>query len=86
LPKENPLVDVRIGVTQTPREIEVELADGTNPDALVQQIEEALSGHSVLWLTDRRGRRVGVPAEKVAYVELNTGSEDRRVGFGASVR
>jgi len=86
LPKENPLVDVRIGVTHTPKEIEVELADGVNPDALVQQIEQALSGQSVLWLTDRRGRRVGVPADRVAYIELNTSSEDRRVGFGAAVR
>jgi hypothetical protein len=86
LPKENALVDVRIGVTHTPKEIEVELADGTSPDAVVQQIEQALSGHSVLWLTDRRGRRVGIPAATVAYIELNTASEDRRVGFGAAVR
>src|SRR5215831_8978221 len=77
-PKENPPVDVRIGVTHTPKEIEVELADGTNPDALVQHIEQALSGQSVLWLTDRRGRRVGIPAATVAYIELNTASEDRR--------
>jgi hypothetical protein len=81
-----PLVDVRIGVTHTPKEIEVELADGTDPDTLQQQIEQALSGQSVLWLTDRRGRRVGIPAATVAYVELNTSTEDRRVGFGAAVR
>ena len=55
-------MDVRIGVTHTPKEIEVELADGTSPDAVVHQIEQALSGQSVLWLTDRRGRRVGIPA------------------------
>ncbi len=79
-------MDVRIGVTHTPKEIEVELADGTSPDAVVHQIEQALSGQSVLWFTDRRGRRVGIPAATVAYVELNTGSEDRRVGFGAAVR
>ena len=70
LPKENALVDVRIGVTHTPKEIEVELADGTSPDAVVHQIEQALSGQSVLWLTDRRGRRVGIPAATVAYIEL----------------
>ena len=29
-------MDVRIGVTQTPKEIEVELADGTDADALVR--------------------------------------------------
>jgi Protein of unknown function (DUF3107) len=79
-------VDVRIGVTHTPKEIEVELVEGTDPDAIVAQIEEALGGTGLLWLTDRRGRRVGVPAARVAYVELNTGSEDRRVGFGAAVR
>jgi Protein of unknown function (DUF3107) len=79
-------VDVRIGVTHTPKEIEVELAEGTTADALASQIEEALKGGGVLWLTDRRGRRVCVPADRVAYVELNTTSEDRRVGFGAAVR
>ncbi len=79
-------MDVRIGVTHTPKEIEVELAEGTNADDLAAQIEEALAGGGVLWLTDRRGRRVGVPSDRVAYVELNASSEDRRVGFGAGVR
>jgi len=79
-------VDVRIGVIQTPKEIEVELGDGASADGVAAQIEEALAGGGVLWLTDRRGRRVGVPAERVAYVELNTGSDDRRVGFGSAVR
>jgi hypothetical protein len=79
-------VEVRIGVTHTPKEIEVELADGTDVDGVIQQIEQALSGQSVLWLTDRRGRRVGVPAATVAYIELNTATEERRVGFGATVR
>ena len=80
-------MDVRIGVTQTPKEIEVELAEGTDADGLVAQIEKALATEQgVLWLTDRRGRRVGIPAAQVAYVELNTGTDDRRVGFGAGVR
>ena len=56
-------MDVRIGVTHTPKEIEVELAEGTDPIALTTQIEEALASEKgVLWLTDRRGRRVGVPS------------------------
>jgi hypothetical protein len=75
-------VDVRIGVTYTPKEIELELGDDADRDQLVKQIEEALSGEGVLWLTDRRGRSVGVPAAKVAYVEISTAHEDRRVGFG----
>jgi hypothetical protein len=80
-------LDVRIGVTYTPKEIEVELSDDTDRDQLIKTVEEAVSADSkVLWLTDRRGRRVGIPAATVAYIELNTGSEDRRVGFGAAVR
>lgn len=80
-------MDVRIGVTQSPREIEVELAEGTDADALAAQIEQAMgSDGGVLWLTDRRGRRVGVPSSKIAYVEFNVSSDERRVGFGAAVR
>jgi hypothetical protein len=77
-------VDVRIGVTQVPREIEVELADDTDVEKLTASIESSLaSAEGVLWLTDRRGRRVGVPAGKLAYVEFNVTGDERRVGFGA---
>jgi len=80
-------VDVRIGVTQTPKEIEVEMPEGTDADALTTQIEQSLTAEKgVLWLTDRRGRRVGVPSDRIAYVEVNATSDDRRVGFGAGVR
>jgi hypothetical protein len=76
-------VDVRIGVTYTPKEIEVDLGDDADGDELVKLVEEAMAGEgSVLWLKDRRGRRVGVPASKLAYVEIG-GYEERRVGFGA---
>ena len=80
-------MDVRIGVVQSPKEIEVELAEGTDTDAVTAQIEEALRAESgVLWLTDRRGRTVGIPSARIAYVEVNATSDERRVGFGAAVR
>lgn len=80
-------MDVRIGITQTPKELEVELADDTDVAKLTDQIEESLgSGAGVLWLTDRRGRRVAVPAAKVAYVELGSADDERRVGFGSGIR
>ena len=76
-------MDVRIGVTQTPREIEIELGDDADGDKLVKDVEAALGkGSTVLWVTDRKGRRVGIPAEKIAYVEIGTPSDERRVGFG----
>ena len=76
-------MDVRIGIVQTAKELEVELSEDTDRDALLRQVEEALTGDAVLWLTDRRGRRVGVPVARVAYVEVGAPSPDRRVGFGA---
>jgi hypothetical protein len=78
------LVDIRIGVIHTAKEIEVELADDSDRDKLMDDIDSTLGRpDSVLWLTDRRGRRVGVPVSRVAYVEMGAASEDRRVGFGA---
>jgi hypothetical protein len=80
-------VDVRIGVLQSPRELEIELPDGTDPDTITAQLKDALADASgVLWLTDRRGRKVGVPGARIAYVEVNSGAEERRVGFGSAVR
>src|SRR5580698_7641235 len=77
-------VDVRIGITQTPKELEVEMPDDADRDTVVAEIEKLLkTGDGVLWLTDRKGRRVGVPVVKVAYVEVGAPSSERRVGFGA---
>jgi hypothetical protein len=77
-------VDVRIGITHSPKEIEVEMPDDVDGDKVVADIEKLLkTGDGVLWLTDRKGRRVGVPVVKVAYVEVGAPASDRRVGFGA---
>ena len=65
------------------KEIEVELTDDANRDELIAKVEAALSSDTVLWLTDRKGRRVGIPAARVAYVEVGVPASERRVGFGA---
>ena len=80
-------MDIRIGVTQSPRELEIELPEGADAEKLAAEIEDTLASEKgMLWLTDRRGRRVGVPAAKVAYVELDSSHDERRVGFGATVK
>jgi hypothetical protein len=77
-------LDVRIGVTYTPKEIEVEVSDDTDRDQLIATIEDAVSTEGrVLWLTDKRGRKVGVPSSKLAYVEIGAENAERRVGFSA---
>jgi hypothetical protein len=75
---------VRIGVVFSSKEIEVEMADDTEHESIVRDVEAALGdGGSVLWLVDRKGRRVGVAADKIAYVELGAEAGERRVGFAA---
>ncbi|MFN8018107.1 MAG: DUF3107 domain-containing protein [Acidimicrobiales bacterium] len=75
-------MDIRIGVSQTAKEIDVELPEGTDADALKAQIDEAIKEGSTLWLTDRKGRQVGIPAEKIAYLEIGRPDDGRRIGFG----
>jgi hypothetical protein len=75
-------VDVRIGVTQAPRELTVEVPDDERND-LRGKVEAALGGASdVLWITDKRGREIGIPAAKIAYIEIGNADGDRRIGFG----
>ena len=77
-------MDVRIGIVQSIKELEVDLGDDSEREAVMSQIEESLSKpEGVLWLTDRRGRRVAVPVAKIAYVEVGAPASERRVGFGA---
>ena len=76
-------MEIRIGVTQTPKEIEVEL-DDENSASVRSQVETALASEAgMLWLTDRRGRTVGIPSAKIAYVDISP-QEERRVGFSPS--
>ena len=75
-------MDVRIGVTYSPREIELQMADDADRGELKGKVEAVLgSGEGVLWLQDRKGREVGVPADKITYVELGSATEARPMGF-----
>ncbi len=76
-------MDVRIGVSQAPRELNVELPDDTDRDELQASANAALAGDvDTLWLTDRRGRLVGVPSARIAYIEIGSADTERRIGFG----
>lgn len=75
-------MDVRIGVSQTAKEIEVELPDGADAEAIKADLAKAVLDGTTFWITDRKGRQVGVVAEKVAYVEIGVPDATRRIGFG----
>jgi hypothetical protein len=74
-------MEVRIGVIHTPKELTLDLGDSVE-DAL-KMIDKALkSGDALVWLTDAKGRRVGVALEKLAYIEIESEEGSKRVGFG----
>ena len=77
-------MDVKIGVTYSPKEIDLEMADDIDRSNLLSEIEEALKDDDrVLWLTDRRGRQVAIPSNKVAYIEIGSPEDSHRIGFGS---
>ena len=74
-------MDVKIGVQHAARELVLESTQSA--DEITEAVSAALTGESrILALTDQGGRRVVVPSDKLAYVEIGE-PEARQVGFGA---
>lgn len=74
-------MEVKIGITDAPREVTVNVTDSA--DDLIAALKSAAQDDNGLFeVTDGKGRRVVVPAARVAYLDL--GAPDARpVGFGA---
>lgn len=73
------MLDVRIGVTDIARELVV--SSSATPDAIEKLVEAAFKDpKSTLSLVDEKGKRVLIPASKIAYVEIAP-ADSRRVGF-----
>ena len=74
-------MEVKIGVQFAPRELVLE--SNQSPEEVEKAVADALKADlGVLTLQDEKGRRVLVPADKLAYVEIAE-AETRKVGFGA---
>jgi hypothetical protein len=74
-------MEVRIGVKGAPREIVLD--SNQSAEDIEKAVDTALKdGAATVTLTDDKGRRVIVAADKLAYVEIAE-SEGRKVGFGS---
>ena len=71
-------MEVKIGVIHASRELTIDTT--LEAGDLEEQVRSALSSGGVLSLADAKGRRVVVPVEKLAYVEITT-STVGQVGF-----
>ena len=72
-------MEVKIGVQYAARELVVESAQ--TPAEVEKAVTDALDSSSkLLTLVDEKGRRIIVPVDKLAYVEIAEASS-RPVGF-----
>ncbi|AJE42387.1 MULTISPECIES: DUF3107 domain-containing protein [Streptomyces] len=73
-------MEVKIGVQHAPREIVLE--SGQTAEEVERLVGEALGGKSpLLSLVDEHGRKLLVPSDRLAYVEIGE-TAPRKVGFG----
>jgi hypothetical protein len=71
-------MEVKIGVINASRELTVDTT--LDAGAVEEHVRAALADGGVFSLADAKGRRVVVPVEKLAYVEITT-STVGQVGF-----
>ena len=71
---------VRIGIADSTKVVELDVTDAKEFES---GFEESLaSGDALVWVEDSKKRRVGIPASRVSYVEIETDDAKHNVGFG----
>ena len=73
-------MEVKIGVQHSPRELVID--SPKTPDEIAAEVSKAMTSakDGLLTLVDERGRRIVVPTDRIAYVEIAE-ADSRRVGF-----
>ena len=71
-------MEVKIGVQHAPREVVLET--NATLDEVEKQVSDAVKNQGTLAIDDVRGRRILVPGDKIAYVEIGGGVAGQ-VGF-----
>ena len=71
-------MEVKIGVQHAPREVVLETNESR--DDVEKQVNDAVKNGGTLAIDDNRGRRILVPGDKIAYVEIGGGVAGQ-VGF-----
>ncbi len=64
-------MEVKIGVQHAPREVVLDTNESV--DDVEKQVTNAVVSKGTLVIDDARGRKVVVPGDKIAYVEIGGG-------------
>lgn len=70
---------VKIGVADAAKLVELEVEDVA---AFQETIDEALTAGGMAWFTDTKGRDIGIPSSRIAFVEVESTDAMKTVGFG----
>ena len=79
-------MDIRIGIVQSMKELDVELPDDADRFKVMKEVEKGPHGRRRKVLVARLIAKVAAwacPTAPIAYVELGTPASERVVGFGA---
>lgn len=71
-------MEIKIGVQHATRELTLESDEAA--ETVEKAVADAVASGTLLVLTDSKGRRTVVPADKLAYVEIG-GGVSGQVGF-----
>jgi hypothetical protein len=75
-------VKVRIGIADTSKVVELDVDDAGK---FRKEVERALAEDGMAWFNDSKGRDVGIPAARIAFVEIEGADGDHAVGFAPAV-
>ena len=70
---------VKVGIAESSRVVEMEINDVESFEKMLEG--EFGAGPGLIWFEDTKHRRIGVPKDRIAFVEIDT-EADRPVGFG----
>ena len=70
---------VKIGIVESSRVVELEVDDIDGFEKMLEK--EFGAGPGLIWFEDTKDRRVGVPKDRIAFVEIDKEAA-RPVGFG----
>lgn len=73
---------VRIGIANTDKLVEIEIDDATQ---FKTELEATVAGGEIAWFTDSKGRTVGIPSQRVAFVEIDGEQAGAAIGFAPAV-
>lgn len=71
---------VKVGIAESSRVVEMEIDDVESFEKMLEG--EFGAGPGLIWFEDTKDRRIGVPKDRIAFVEIDT-EADRPVGFGS---